>query len=314
MLVLNEREVLSIIKSSFRTIIDVNRKALALLGARDESSAHYEVNVPTRIGISYNGVTSNTIVPTSTPADATLFKPAMVTHSLTRETSLGIKVASVRDGNSKIGKPIVPASIILLDAESGEVKAMIGGTYLTAARTAAGSACSTEIMCLPRLEHTDELFHNGKGHRSLELVCFGAGLQIELHIDALRQCRWPSYNPLQLRKLTIVNRSMERANSLRNKFLSEQEKYDDKMLDPIEEISILLLNDREEINQALISADIVLTATNTPHPLFEGKHVKKGAHVCGVGSYTVSVMRNSNNSSFVCTFYNIFVSGIDAGG
>ena len=300
MLVLNEKEVLSIIKSSFRGIIDVNRKALGLLGANKD--LNYDINVPSRIGIPYKATAMNGN--TMAPTDVTLFKPAMITRKGTGETSLGIKVVSVRDGNAKIGKPIVPASIMLLDAESGEVKAMMGGTYLTAARTAAGSACSTEIMCLPRIMNSYEKIHGVRKYRALELVCFGAGLQIELHIEALRHCRWPSSidNPVKLSKLTIINRSKDRAELLREKILLQQSEYEDNGLASIGEVSVLLLDDVSEIHSALSAADIIFTATNTSNPLFDGKYIKSGAHICGVGSYTVR--SNCMNLMFIMRGYN----------
>jgi ornithine cyclodeaminase/alanine dehydrogenase-like protein (mu-crystallin family) len=45
---------------------------------------------------------------------------------------------SVRSQNPSFGLPLVPASILHVDAMTGIVDAIIAGTYATACRTAAG--------------------------------------------------------------------------------------------------------------------------------------------------------------------------------
>jgi ornithine cyclodeaminase/alanine dehydrogenase-like protein (mu-crystallin family) len=64
---------------------------------------------------------------------------------------------------------------------------------LTAARTAAGSALATKLCCRPHAKH---------------IVVFGAGLQAECHLEAILLC----VNTLE--RITIINRSLERANEL----------------------------------------------------------------------------------------------------
>jgi len=302
MIILSDEQVWGILKKNFRAVIDINRKALASLSTdtscengNDDASAC----VPSRIMIPYNKGSN------AASGDCTLFKPAMYTAKQTGNeddcdnavgddtysVTMGMKVASVRDGNAKLGKPSVPCTIMMLDPASGDVSAVLGATSLTAVRTAAGSAAATELMCLSRLAPPSAgtcSSNTDKGgavenvtHPPLEMVCFGAGMQIEMHIAAIRACQWPSSDQkLELSKLTIVNRNQARALALKAK-LSSDGSNDAKS---ISEINILSTGE-SEIDDAVSTADIIVTGTNAPTPLFQGKMAKKGVHINGVGSY-----------------------------
>ncbi|HQL02200.1 MAG TPA: ornithine cyclodeaminase family protein, partial [Synergistales bacterium] len=56
-----------------------------------------------------------------------LFMPAYVEET----QSLGLKIVSVFPGNAKLGKPVVPATMVHMDSRTGEVLAIMDGTYLT---------------------------------------------------------------------------------------------------------------------------------------------------------------------------------------
>jgi len=299
MIVLSDDQVWGILKKNFRAVIDINRKALGSLSAdascengNDDASAY----VPSRIMIPYNKGSN------ATSGDCTLFKPAMYTARQTGSeddrdgddtysVTMGMKVASVRDGNANLGKPSVPCTIMMLDPASGDVSAVLGATSLTAVRTAAGSAAATELMCLSRLAppsagtcssnaNEGDAIENAT-YPPLEMVCFGAGMQIEMHIAAIRACQWPSSDQkLELSKLTIINRNQARALALKEKLLSDGSN-DAKS---ISEIKILSTGD-SEIDDAVSTADIIVTGTNASTPLFQGKMAKKGVHINGVGSY-----------------------------
>ena len=250
--------------------IAANRKALSSLRASEDGGAF----VPTRIGLPYSGKESSS-ASTSTPADWSLFKPAAYYPAQTGnsdnadETLMGVKVVSPRANNSLINKPTCPATIMLLNAETGEASAVIAATYLTAARTAAGSAIATEMACPTSAE-------------GLTLVVFGAGLQGELHIKAIQHV-------VNIKKVVIVNRSKDRAEKLKASLLSitaEEVEPDSKTKIPIHDISIVLLSDKKLVQKVVEIADVIVTATNTCEPLFSGLLPKSGCHVNGVGSYT----------------------------
>mmetsp|Transcript_22800 Transcript_22800/g.34785 ORF Transcript_22800/g.34785 Transcript_22800/m.34785 type:complete len:521 (-) Transcript_22800:489-2051(-) len=207
-----------------------------------------------------NGIPSSKSV---AAPDMTLFKPAAyypsptptpstaITTTTTTDTSsdetvtvdkvlMGMKLISVRSKNPSMGKPSGPATITLLDAETGEITSIIGATYLTAARTAAGSAIATK-MCLGLGEFqfqsqtdktdtdTDTEMETQKSSststsgtsslKNLHLLIVGAGLQAELHALAMRHILGDA-----LTKMTILNRTWGRANRLKERMLSLKEK------------------------------------------------------------------------------------------
>jgi ornithine cyclodeaminase len=155
---------------------------------------------------------------------------------------------------------------VLVDSPTGQVSALLGGTYLTAARTAAGSAIATDVMTLP-------------SEVPLHLTVFGAGLQAEMHIDAVRSVR-------RIGNITLVNRSAGRAEELIEKVRQQTRKEEEQ--EDIE-INLVLLADKDGVQQAVSRADIICTTTNTMSPLFDGSWVKPGCHLNAVGSYTAAM-------------------------
>ncbi len=44
------------------------------------------------------------------------------------------------------GKPVIPATVLLLDGETGEVSAVLDGTYVTQIRTGAASGAAIDVL------------------------------------------------------------------------------------------------------------------------------------------------------------------------
>merc|ERR1711862_421470 len=149
--------------------------------------------------------------------------------------------------------------------------AMLGGTYLTAARTAAGSAIATKYCLSTRFQLTNNNTKSAHHQQQHHLVVFGAGLQAELHIECLLHVF-----PSSIRQISIVNRTEARANELANKFNNNS----------LLNVSIILLDDEDEVRNTVQNADIIVMATNSYQPLFNGEWLKPGTHINGVGSYT----------------------------
>jgi ornithine cyclodeaminase/alanine dehydrogenase-like protein (mu-crystallin family) len=82
----------------------------------------------------------------------------------------GVKLVSVFPSNRAQGLPAVTAIVIVLDSATGIVRGLLGGTALTACRTAAASAA-----CVARLAPT------APGHVALT----GAGVEARTHLLAL---------------------------------------------------------------------------------------------------------------------------------
>jgi ornithine cyclodeaminase/alanine dehydrogenase-like protein (mu-crystallin family) len=238
----------------------------------------------------------------------------IIYHHLTQpykdeeEALMGLKVVSVRANNALIGKSLVPANILLLNAETGEVNSMVAATYLTAARTAAGSAIATEICLNHKFKYDgsndndDNTEENSTSSQQLHLVVVGAGLQIELHIRYLSHLLIMKH---KLNKITIVNRSSERAQTLKDSMQTffngtENNHYKDTeseenhtnrkvnidtaRISPIQ-INCLNFKDEIKVKEAIASASVIVTGTNTASPLFNWDWVSPGCHINGVGSY-----------------------------
>ena len=72
----------------------------------------------------------------------TLFMPSILSQNNPNESSIGIKVVSVRPQNAIT----VPAVIMLLDGQSGMPKLLFNATDCTAIRTASCSAIATKYL------------------------------------------------------------------------------------------------------------------------------------------------------------------------
>ncbi|KAL7464700.1 hypothetical protein ACHAXS_005034 [Conticribra weissflogii] len=278
MLILSEADVRRCFPVS--AAIAANRKALASLRKNGDGGAR----VPTRIGLPYHASGGST-GSSSSAADWTLFKPAGYypprentmqnvesSESQEGEVLMGMKLVSIRSNNPKLNKPMVPATVMLVNAETGIVSAIVAATYLTAARTAAGSAIATEAA----------VANHPSGKDKFTLVVFGAGLQAEMHIKAIKHV-------VNVDKIVIVNRTLERAENLKNELLEHSSDDIDasaKTLSTVTDITALSLSDDDGVRKALKDADIIATTTNTCHPLFPGEWPKQGCHINGVGSYT----------------------------
>ncbi|KAL7446262.1 hypothetical protein ACHAXH_009712 [Discostella pseudostelligera] len=265
--------------------IAANRKALASLRSSGDDGGAV---VPTRIGLPYPCRASTTTMSPSasatsscSPADWSLFKPAAYYPPADEgdDILMGMKLVSIRANNPvKFNKPTVPATTMLINAETGEVSAIVAATYLTAARTAAGSALATELALTGR-----------PPTGGLTLVVFGAGLQAELHIKSIQHV-------VNINKLVIVNRSLERAEQLKEMILNDHPDFDSMTKTSIIDITTILLSNDREVKQAVEMADIIATTTNTMTPLFRGEWLKQGCHINGVGSYT-SLMQEVDDAS-----------------
>ncbi|ORX92017.1 NAD(P)-binding protein [Basidiobolus meristosporus CBS 931.73] len=185
-------------------------------------------------------------------AGASLFMPCWI-----EDANVGIKLVSVRPENAKKGLSTVPATIILLDAETGATEALLQATTITLIRTAGLSAIATRHLANPK---------------SSTLVIFGAGNQARYHVQAMLAVL-PS-----IKRVTICNRSRQNADKLASTLRVEH---------PELEFSALATSEDPEATQAAVSeADVICTTTNSNQPLFPGSWLKEGAHLNCIGSYT----------------------------
>lgn len=193
----------------------------------------------------------------------TLFKPC----NMVRQEGFGLKVVHIRADNAKLGIPTTPATITLFDRSTGHAKCLMSATYLTALRTAAGSAIATKCIAPADAE---------------KLVVFGAGLQAETHIKTMCCVR-------DIRDITIINRTekvgQQLIKQLEEDFKSFKRDAQGTPLSAIPCMKLILAQDRDQVQSSVEQADIICTTTGSPTALFPAGWVKAGAHINAVGSY-----------------------------
>jgi ornithine cyclodeaminase/alanine dehydrogenase-like protein (mu-crystallin family) len=154
--------------------------------------------------------------------------------------------------------------IVLYDAAEGELKAIIIGEItcselpnniaVTGLRTAATSAVGTDLLA-----RSD----------ASSLGLFGAAGQAKNHLLALMQVR-------KLKEVKVFSRNPEN----RSKFVEE--------MGPATGLNIVPVSTPEE---AVRGVDIVLTATNSSVPVFDGKWLEPGQHVTTIVGSNVGLVK-----------------------
>ncbi len=177
-----------------------------------------------------------------------LYMPAYIKG----EGVTGIKLISVYPDNDKKGIPVVPAQMVLMDPETGEVMSIIDGTLLTQIRTAAIQGLATKLL--------------SREDSKIGLV-IGTGGQSLYQIEAMLTVR-------NLEKLYIYDLDIEKSRNLQRTAKEKLSRFDTEILAV------------EDIDKAVSEADIITAVTTSKRPVFNGELVKSGVHVNGVGAYT----------------------------
>lgn len=154
--------------------------------------------------------------------------------------------------------------IVLYDAAEGELKGIIVGEItcrelpnnvaVTGLRTAATSAVGTDLLARPDAS---------------SVALFGAAGQAKNHLLALMEVR-------KLRNVKVYSRNPEN----RRNFVEE--------MGPVTNLNITPANSPEEATR---DVDIILTATNSSVPVFDGNWLKPGQHVTTIVGSNVGLVK-----------------------
>jgi ornithine cyclodeaminase/alanine dehydrogenase len=182
-----------------------------------------------------------------TPPDGlALYMPAY----LKEMGALACKVVTVYKNNPKLhNMPTTIGKVLLQDPATGDVMCIMDGGYLTAVRTGAASGVATKYLA-----------RQGNG---LTAGIFGAGVQARMQLWAVAVAR-------KLSKAFVYDISAEAA----DKFAMEM---GDKLA-----LEVVVANSPE----APLETDIICTATSSATPIFDGRRVRPGTHINGIGSHT----------------------------
>lgn len=181
---------------------------------------------------------------------ATLVMPAFVPQT----GAMAVKVVSVFPRNSEHDLPTLHGLVIVLDAETGEPRALLEGSALTAIRTGAGSGAATDLL----------------GRASCEVVTiFGTGPQARTQLEAVCTIRTVSRG-------WVVGRDRVRAEAFVRSLAGQGPIPTD-------------LRVAEDRVRAVREADVICTATTSSTPVFRGDDLTAGVHVNAIGGYMPQV-------------------------
>ncbi len=162
-----------------------------------------------------------------------------------------VKVVSVTPANRGRGRPLIGAVVLLGDAATGEALALLEGGALTALRTGAAGGLAAELLARPDA-HVAALF--------------GAGAQGREQLRALVSVRG-------IRDVRVVARDAGHAETLVRWAAGRAELGSIRMRSAT-------------ADDAVAGADVVVTATTSAVPVFDGRRLSPGAHVTAVGAFT----------------------------
>ncbi|HUH99908.1 MAG TPA: hypothetical protein VLY65_02595 [Nitrososphaerales archaeon] len=172
----------------------------------------------------------------------------MPSLAMRRKVEGSVKVVSIFPGN-RGGIPAITAVVILIDGETGETRAMLDGRSLTAIRTGAVSGLSCRFLAR---------------RDSKRLGVIGAGVQ------ALEQVRGVVTEVPGIETVNVFSRHLARSKALAKE---------------CERVLGVGAAAAERASDCVKDGDIVVTATTSRTPVFDGKSVEAGTHVIAIGSY-----------------------------
>lgn len=176
-----------------------------------------------------------------------LFMPAHLQDS----GEMGVKIVSVFPKNMAQSLPMIHAVVLVLDAETGQVLAMLEGGSLTAIRTGAGAGAATDILA---------------NKSASQVAIIGSGVQARTQLEAICTVR-------DIESVMIYSPNRVNAEAFARE-MAGQGKIP------------LAITVAENADEAIQNADIICTATSASSPVFDGNLLKAGVHINGVGSFT----------------------------
>lgn len=164
----------------------------------------------------------------------------------------GLKIVNIMPGNPAKGLPASIGQVLLIDGETGEVKAMMDGTYITALRTAAASGAAFDLF----------------GTRDASVgAMIGTGSQAMCQLEAMLTAR-------RLSEVRVAARNFEKTVDFVEKANAELGSYGAEI------IAI------EDPNAAVDGADLVTLVTVSGTPVCSAEYFKAGCVISAVGAYT----------------------------
>ncbi|HSK14602.1 MAG TPA: ornithine cyclodeaminase family protein [Gaiellaceae bacterium] len=179
------------------------------------------------------------------PDDAEGLMGLMPAHRSRPEPAFGLKAVCVFPGNAARGLDAHQGTVLLFDGETGELRAALNASAITAIRTAAVSAVATRLLAR---------------EDARELAVLGAGVQARSHLEAMAAAR-----PFERARIWSPTRAHAEA------VASEA-----STPFPVEAAA--------SAEEAVREADVVCTTTTSREPVLRRAWLAPGTHVNAVGS------------------------------
>ncbi len=165
---------------------------------------------------------------------------------LQRSQSLSLKVVGVYPDNIKRGLETTPSILCLINPETGIPLAVMDGKHITAMRTAAMTAIAAEHLARRNVE---------------SIGVIGAGVQAEYQLRGILEVR-------SAKRVHIYDILVERSRRFAEKIREELG---------------LVVQVEESANEVASKSDILIVATTSKQPVFDGRVLAKGVHVASIG-------------------------------
>jgi alanine dehydrogenase len=176
-----------------------------------------------------------------------LFMPAYIGGM----DALGMKVVTVYPDNpAKHGLPTILATVLLNDPRTGQLIAIMDGAFLTAMRTGAASGAATKYLARPDAK---------------VVGIFGAGIQARTQLMAMCAVR-----PI------VEARVFDPVAELADKFCAE-----------LSAALGITVHRVTTARAAVEGCDIIVAASTSKTPVFDGQWIAPGTHINGVGSHSL---------------------------
>jgi ornithine cyclodeaminase len=199
----------------------------------------------TRVGEESLDVTPRTVL--SMPRRGLAAESEMLLMPAYGPQGAGTKLLTICPENPGRGLPLIQGIYVLFSQTSLAPELLIDGSALTNFRTAAVSALATRHLA------------RQDSHR---LVVFGAGIQAQGHVEAMRRL-------LPIESVTIVASTPV---SPRGREL-------------VARLRAAGVDARSGAPDAVADADVVCTCTTSASPVFDGAAVAPGTHINAIGAY-----------------------------
>jgi ornithine cyclodeaminase/alanine dehydrogenase len=167
---------------------------------------------------------------------------------LERAESLSTKIVTVYNGNQSRNLPVVMATIVLNNPATGEVLSIMDGTYATAMRTGALGGLAAKYLA------------RNDAH---VVGVFGAGVQARTQLAALSEVR-------DVTQAKVYDPITDRARNFAKEMGT-------KLRIPVQVCASGI--------DCVVGSDMIVTASTSKEPLFEGRLIRAGVHINAFGSF-----------------------------